>query len=152
MKTFVTLVKKKGVETAIPPLQGLKAVAELASIPVLGPATDIILSILEIVYQSQQNAGTCREIANRCLRALVTLSQHLESVQITERLLKSIRQLKRICMTSKNSSKSIDTRRRSIVSFIRNQTMMNCNALENGLMILCHFFKSRIYFRLMKSV
>ncbi len=42
--------------------------------------------------QSQQNAGTCCEIANRCLRAHVTLSQHLESVEITEKLLKSIRQ------------------------------------------------------------
>ncbi|KAK0429598.1 hypothetical protein EV421DRAFT_1914389 [Armillaria borealis] len=92
MTKFFTLVKKKGVETAIPPLEVLKAAAELIPVPALGPATDIILSIFEKVYQSQQNAGTAHEIANLCLRAHSTLSQHLQSVEITPILLNSIRQ------------------------------------------------------------
>ncbi|KAK0458504.1 uncharacterized protein EV420DRAFT_1542649, partial [Desarmillaria tabescens] len=91
MKKGLTLVKKKGVETAIIPLQGLKAAAGLIPVPALGPATDIILSILEIAYQSQQNAENCREIADRCLRVHVTLSEHLQSMEITPTLLKSIR-------------------------------------------------------------
>ncbi|PBK64513.1 hypothetical protein ARMSODRAFT_465277 [Armillaria solidipes] len=92
MTKFFTLVKKKGVETAIPPLEVLKAAAELIPVPALGPATEIILSIFEKVYQSQQNAGTAHEIANLCLRAHSTLSEHLQSVEITPALLNSIRQ------------------------------------------------------------
>ncbi len=38
-------------------------------------------------------------------------------------------------------------RRRRVVYFIRNQTMMNCNASENRLTILCHFFKFVIHSR-----
>ncbi len=52
-----------------------------------------------------------------------------------------------ICMMSKNSLKSIDTRRRPIVSFIQNQMVMNCNALGDGLTILCHFFKFAFHSR-----
>ncbi|KAK0434042.1 uncharacterized protein EV420DRAFT_1654198, partial [Desarmillaria tabescens] len=44
------------------------------------------------VDQSQQNTGTAREIANLCLKAHVTLSEHLQSVEITPTLLDSIRQ------------------------------------------------------------
>ncbi|PBK87485.1 hypothetical protein ARMGADRAFT_456584 [Armillaria gallica] len=92
MTKFFTLVKKKGVETAIPPLEFLKAAAGLISVPALGPATDIVLSIFENLYQSQQNAGAAHEIANMCLRAHSTLSEHLLSVEITPALLNSIRQ------------------------------------------------------------
>ncbi|KAK0225146.1 hypothetical protein EDD85DRAFT_958884 [Armillaria nabsnona] len=86
---FYTFVKEKRVEAAIPPLQVVKAAAGLIPVPALGLATDIILSILESA--SQQNSGTCREIAYRCLRAQVTLSEHLQGVEITPRLLDSIR-------------------------------------------------------------
>ncbi|KAK0442993.1 hypothetical protein EV421DRAFT_1903953 [Armillaria borealis] len=88
MAKFYTF-SKKSVETAIPSLQ--VAAAGLTPVPALGLATDIILSILEIAYQSQQNAGTSREIANRCLRARITLSEHLQGTEITPRLLDSIR-------------------------------------------------------------
>ncbi|KAK0227977.1 hypothetical protein IW262DRAFT_1455161 [Armillaria fumosa] len=88
---FYTFVKEKGIEPAIPPLQVVKVAAGLIPVPALGLATDIVLSILETAYQSQQNAGACREIANRCLRARVTLSEHLQDTEITSRLLDSIR-------------------------------------------------------------
>ncbi len=51
-----------------------------------------MLSILDKVYQSQQNTGTALEIANLCLTAHSTLSQHLQSVEIRPALLNSIRQ------------------------------------------------------------
>ncbi len=70
----------------------LQAVAELILVPALGSATDIMLSILDKVYQSQHNAWTAHEIANLCLRAHSTLSQHLQSVEITPALSNSIRQ------------------------------------------------------------
>ncbi|KAK0474940.1 hypothetical protein IW261DRAFT_1497916 [Armillaria novae-zelandiae] len=92
MNKFFASVKKNGVETAILPLQVLKAVAGLTSVPALGSATDIMLSILDKAYQTQQNTGTALEIANLCLRAHSTLSQHLQSVEITPALLNSIRQ------------------------------------------------------------
>ncbi|KAK0502680.1 hypothetical protein EDD18DRAFT_1345502 [Armillaria luteobubalina] len=91
MAKFSTFVKEKAVEPVIPPLQVVKAAAGLIPVPALGLATDIILRILETAYQSQQNAGTCREIANRCLRARVTLFEHLQNTEITPRLLDSIR-------------------------------------------------------------
>ncbi|PBK87547.1 hypothetical protein ARMGADRAFT_459482 [Armillaria gallica] len=111
MKKSFTSVRKKGVETAILPLQVLKvcdhpmfrrrclsllmvlsAVTGLTSVPALGPATDIMLSILGKVYQTQQNTRTALEIANLCMRAHSTLSRHLQSVEITSALLNSIRQ------------------------------------------------------------
>ncbi len=49
-----------------------------------------MLSILDKVYQSQQNSGTARDIANLCFRAHSTLSKHLQSVEITPPLLDSI--------------------------------------------------------------
>lgn len=92
MNKLFAFVRKKGVETAILPLQVLKAVTGLTSVPALGPATDIMLSILDKVYQVQQNTGTALEIANLCLRAHSTLSQHPQSVEITPALLSSILQ------------------------------------------------------------
>ncbi|KAK0210260.1 hypothetical protein DFS33DRAFT_1378245 [Desarmillaria ectypa] len=65
MKKLLTLFKEKGIGTARPPLQVLKAAAGLTPIPALGTATDIIIFILDTAYQNQQNAGTCHEIANR---------------------------------------------------------------------------------------
>ncbi len=38
------------------------------------------------MYQSQQNAGTVREIADLCLRAHATLAQHLQNMEITPAL------------------------------------------------------------------
>ncbi len=61
-----------------------------------------MLSILDKVYQTQQNTGTALEIANLCLRAHSTLSQHLQSVEITPALLNSIRQFEvyaLLCLT-----------------------------------------------------
>ncbi|KAK0458493.1 uncharacterized protein EV420DRAFT_1642836 [Desarmillaria tabescens] len=102
MAKIFTLVKKaakkpipfvkKGVETLTMPLECLKTASGLIPVPALGPATDIVLSILKKVDQSQQNTATAREIANLCLKAHVTLSEHLQSVEITPTLLDSIRQ------------------------------------------------------------
>ncbi|PBK87489.1 hypothetical protein ARMGADRAFT_456785 [Armillaria gallica] len=90
MTKIFTLVKKKGVETAALPLEVLKAATEVIPVPALKPATDIMLSILDKVYQSQQNSGTARDIANLCFRAHSTLLKHLQSVEITPPLLDSI--------------------------------------------------------------
>ncbi|KAK0505367.1 hypothetical protein EDD18DRAFT_334621 [Armillaria luteobubalina] len=108
---------KKGIETVITPLQGLKAAAGLFPVPALGPATDIILSILDSAYQGQQNADTCCEIADRCLRVHVTLSKHLQRVEITPTLLKSISQIE---MDLDNVQNSIERyrRRRTIYRLI----------------------------------
>ncbi|KAK0185834.1 hypothetical protein F5146DRAFT_1005013 [Armillaria mellea] len=83
MKKFFTLVKKKGAETAMVSLEPVKAAAGVISVPALGPAAEILYSILEKVYQSQQNSGTVREIADLCLRAHATLAQHLQNMEIT---------------------------------------------------------------------
>ncbi|KAK0458507.1 uncharacterized protein EV420DRAFT_1764161 [Desarmillaria tabescens] len=91
-KRPIPFVKKKGVETLTVPLECLKATAGLIPVPALGPATDIVLSILKKVDESQQNTGTAREIANLCLKAHVTLSEHLQNVEITPTLLASIQQ------------------------------------------------------------
>ncbi|KAK0434056.1 uncharacterized protein EV420DRAFT_1754628 [Desarmillaria tabescens] len=91
-KKPIPFVKKKGVETITVPLECLKAASGLIPVPALGPATDIVLSILKKVDQSQQNTVTAREIANLCLKAHVTLSEHLQSVEITPTLLESIQQ------------------------------------------------------------
>ncbi|PBK64524.1 hypothetical protein ARMSODRAFT_465964 [Armillaria solidipes] len=67
-------------------------VTGLIPVPALGPAMDIMLCILDKAYQCQQNAGIAHEIANLCLRAHSTLSQHLQSMEITSGLVNSIRQ------------------------------------------------------------
>ncbi|PBK87482.1 hypothetical protein ARMGADRAFT_1085507 [Armillaria gallica] len=76
---FVTLVKKKGIETAIPPLQGLKAAAEVASIPILGSATDIILSILEII----KNLLSLDEICVKTYASVQHFEQNIARINAT---------------------------------------------------------------------
>ncbi|KAK0429594.1 hypothetical protein EV421DRAFT_1745334 [Armillaria borealis] len=92
MTKFFILVKKKGVETAMVSLESVKAAAGVISVPALGPAAEILYSVLEKVYQSQQNAGTAREIADLCLRAHSTLVQHLQNMEITPALSDGIQQ------------------------------------------------------------
>ncbi|PBK87440.1 hypothetical protein ARMGADRAFT_1085465 [Armillaria gallica] len=92
MKKFFTLVKKNGVETAMVSLESVKAAARVISVPALGPAAEILYSVLEKVYQSQQNAGTVHEIADLCLRAHATLAQHLQNMEITPALSDGIQQ------------------------------------------------------------
>ncbi|KAK0434050.1 uncharacterized protein EV420DRAFT_1684026 [Desarmillaria tabescens] len=91
-KKAIPFVKKRGIETLTMPLECLKAASGLIPVPALGPTTDIVLSILKKVDQSQQNTGTAHEIGNLCLKAHVTLSEHLQSVEITSTLLDGIRQ------------------------------------------------------------
>ncbi|KAK0458502.1 uncharacterized protein EV420DRAFT_359812 [Desarmillaria tabescens] len=149
-KKPIPFVKKKGVETLTMPLECLKAASVLIPVPALGPATDIVFSILKKVDQSQQNTGTAREIVNLCLKAHVTLSEHLQSVEITPALLDSIRQFEAIYIMSKTLSKSMNRRCRLNERSILNHTTMSCNASKNGSTVLCRFSKSRSYFRLKK--
>ncbi|PBK83693.1 hypothetical protein ARMGADRAFT_1067697 [Armillaria gallica] len=95
MKRIGGLLGKKGIETAVVPLEILKAASGAIPIPALGPATDILLSILNLAYQAQQNADKRNEIVTRCVKAHVTISQHLENVKITSDVAKNIQQFER---------------------------------------------------------
>ncbi|KAK0429699.1 hypothetical protein EV421DRAFT_1914187 [Armillaria borealis] len=87
MKRIGGLLGRKSIETAVVPLEFLKAASGAIPVPALGPATEILLSILNLAYQAQQNVETRNKIMTRCVRAHVTISQN---VQITSDVAKNI--------------------------------------------------------------
>ncbi|KAK0493404.1 hypothetical protein EDD18DRAFT_1464901 [Armillaria luteobubalina] len=95
MKNIGRLLGKKSIETAIVPLEILKAASEAIPVPALAPATEILLSILNLAYQTQENADTRKEIVTRCVRAHVAISRRLGNMEITTNVLENIEQFER---------------------------------------------------------
>ncbi|KAK0493413.1 hypothetical protein EDD18DRAFT_1179959, partial [Armillaria luteobubalina] len=95
MKNIGHLLGKKSIETAVVPLEIFKAASGFIPIPALAPATEILLSILNLAYQTQQNADTRKEIATRCVRAHATISRRLGNTEITTDVLENIEQFER---------------------------------------------------------
>ncbi|KAK0493406.1 hypothetical protein EDD18DRAFT_1406507 [Armillaria luteobubalina] len=95
MKNIGGLLGKKSIETVIVPLEFLKAASGAIPIPALAPATEVLLSILNLAYQTQENADTRKEIVTRCVRAHATISRHLGSMEITTDILKNIERFER---------------------------------------------------------
>ncbi|KAK0460780.1 hypothetical protein IW261DRAFT_1428837 [Armillaria novae-zelandiae] len=100
MKNISRLLGKKSIETAIVPLEILKAASGAIPIPALALVTEILLSILNLAYQTQQNADTHNEIVTRCVRAHATIAQCLENMGITADVSRNIEQFERLLTLS----------------------------------------------------
>ncbi|KAK0213910.1 hypothetical protein IW262DRAFT_282808 [Armillaria fumosa] len=85
-------IKEDGVDLSIVTVDILKAAAAAAtSIPTLGSAAGIMSCILQQISQAQQNTELSLRITTRCARALVTISEHLDTLEITPAILNNIK-------------------------------------------------------------
>ncbi|KAK0235607.1 hypothetical protein EDD85DRAFT_837469 [Armillaria nabsnona] len=84
-------IEEDGVELSIFTVDILKAAAAAAtSIPILGSAAGIVSCILQQISQAQQNTELALRIATRCAKALVTISEHLDTLKVTPAILNNI--------------------------------------------------------------
>ncbi|PBL03946.1 hypothetical protein ARMGADRAFT_38753 [Armillaria gallica] len=85
-------IEEDGIELSIVTVDILKAAAAAAtSIPILGSAAGIVSCILQQISQAQQNTELALRIATRCARALVTISEHLDTLKVTPAILNNIK-------------------------------------------------------------
>ncbi|KAK0495214.1 hypothetical protein EDD18DRAFT_1354426 [Armillaria luteobubalina] len=88
------IIEEDSVDLSIVTIDILKAAATTATtIPVLGSAAGIVSCILQQISQAQQNTELSLKITTRCARALITISEHLDTLEITPAILNNIKYL-----------------------------------------------------------